>query len=61
MAAETPHKLIAAAIATLIFSLLFTIIHTITWKIPKYFEKWTVSSQLIRETILHLLANDLIR
>jgi hypothetical protein len=61
MAAETPHELMAAAIATLIFSLLFTIIHTIAWKIPKYFEKWTVSNQLIRETLPHLLANDPIR
>jgi hypothetical protein len=58
MAAETPHKLMAAAIATLIFSLLFTIIHTIVWKIPKYFEKWTVSNQLIRKTLPRLLSDN---
>jgi hypothetical protein len=61
MAAETPHKLMAAAIATLILSLLFTTIHTIEWKIPKYFEKWTISNQLIRETLPHLLSNGPIR
>jgi hypothetical protein len=61
MVAETPQTLLAVAIATLVCSLLFTIIHTVDWKIPKYFEKWTVSNQLIRETLPHLLANDPIR
>lgn len=55
MAAETLQTLLAVAIATLVCSLLFTIIHTIKWKIPKYFEKWTVSNQLIRETLPRLV------
>ena len=61
MAAETLQKLLAVAIATLVCSLLFTIIHTIKWKIPRYFEKWTVSNQLIREALPRLLSDNLRR
>ena len=61
MAAETLQTLLAVAIATLVCSLLFTIIHTIKWKIPRYFEKWTVSNQLIRKTLPRLLSDNLRR
>jgi len=57
MTAETPQTLLVFAITTLTFSLLFAIIHTIEWKMPKYFEDWTVSYALIREPLLHPLAN----